>query len=144
MADHPCSPISSSRSEMSYVYVLRSDKTGKRYVGITEHPERRLFEHNSGQTPSTRSGAPWRKIHSEAHESRAAAMKLRLRAAMRELRLFAGHRSLGFSKEPPDLLVRSENRAEASRGGLCLGLEAGSAWGDRPGEHGGRRAISVE
>ena len=60
---------------MCHVYVLRSEKTGKRYVGITEDPERRIREHNCGQTPSTRSGAPWRKIHSEAHESRAAAMQ---------------------------------------------------------------------
>jgi len=60
---------------MCYVYVLRSEKTGKRYVGITENHERRMVEHNSGQTPSTRSGIPWRMIHNEAHESRAAAMR---------------------------------------------------------------------
>ena len=60
---------------MCYVYVLRSEKTGKRYVGITENHERRLAEHNAGQTPSTRSGVPWKMIHSEAHESRSAAMR---------------------------------------------------------------------
>jgi len=60
---------------MCHVYVLRSEKTGRRYVGMTEDLERRLIEHNTGQNPSTRAGAPWKMIHSEAYESRAQAGK---------------------------------------------------------------------
>ena len=36
---------------MCYVYVLRSEKTGKRYVGVTENLERRLAEHNTPGKP---------------------------------------------------------------------------------------------
>ena len=60
---------------MCHVYVLRSEKTGKRYIGVTQNHERRLAEHNAGQTASTRSGAPWRLIYTEAYESRAQAMQ---------------------------------------------------------------------
>ena len=60
---------------MCHVYVLRSETTGKRYVGVTADPERRLVEHNTGQTLSTRAGAPWRVIYNEPHTSRAAEMQ---------------------------------------------------------------------
>jgi putative endonuclease len=33
---------------MYYVYILRSEKDGSRYIGVTEDLKRRLAEHNSG------------------------------------------------------------------------------------------------
>jgi len=48
-----------------WVYALRSEKTGRRYVGITAHLQQRIGQHNSGQTQSTRSGVPWRLIYRE-------------------------------------------------------------------------------
>ncbi len=60
---------------MCNVYVLRSIKTGRRYVGITEDIERRLEEHNFGHTVSTRGGIPWRLIYSEAHANRSLAAR---------------------------------------------------------------------
>jgi predicted GIY-YIG superfamily endonuclease len=53
---------------MFTVYVLRSEKTGTRYIGCTESLERRLIEHHSGQTKSTRGKGPWELIHSETFQ----------------------------------------------------------------------------
>lgn len=45
---------------MKYVvYILKSSLDGRYYVGSTGNLERRLLEHNSGQTKSTRAGKPW-------------------------------------------------------------------------------------
>jgi putative endonuclease len=81
----------SRQPEIVYIYVLRSGKTGKRYVGITADHERRLAEHNAGQTLSKRSGAPWRIVYSERHDSRSAAV-------LRERFLKSG-RGRGFLNE---------------------------------------------
>jgi putative endonuclease len=53
-----------------YVYIIRSEKDGRFYVGITEHIERRLKEHNSGKTTSTKSYVPWILFFTESFETR--------------------------------------------------------------------------
>jgi putative endonuclease len=60
---------------MLWVYVLWSDKLGKRYVGCTEDVGKRLKEHNAGRTPFTRRGVPWIVVHSEQIETVAEARK---------------------------------------------------------------------
>ncbi|HMQ61823.1 MAG TPA: GIY-YIG nuclease family protein [Flavilitoribacter sp.] len=40
------------------VYILHSQKTHRFYTGCTDNPDRRLEFHNSGTTPSTKSGIP--------------------------------------------------------------------------------------
>jgi putative endonuclease len=57
-----------------YLYILRSLKTGNFYVGHAEDIERRLLEHNSGRSRSTKSRAPWVLVLSEGFESRSEAM----------------------------------------------------------------------
>ena len=42
-----------------FVYVLYSDRTGRRYIGHTNNLERRFKEHNSGRVKSTKAGLPW-------------------------------------------------------------------------------------
>ena len=56
-----------------FVYVLRSDRTGRRYIGHTKDLRRRTKEHNSGRVRPTKAGMPWQLIafkeylsHSEA------------------------------------------------------------------------------
>jgi putative endonuclease len=44
---------------MAYLYILYSQKLNRYYIGSTSDFERRLSEHNRGQTTSTRSGMPW-------------------------------------------------------------------------------------
>ena len=51
---------------MASVYVLRSLKTGKKYVGSTSwHPTERLVEHNAGKVPWTRTHRPLEIIYTE-------------------------------------------------------------------------------
>ena len=51
---------------MFYTYVLRSEKDGKLYIGWTDNLERRVREHNSGKTPSTRPRLPFNLVYYEA------------------------------------------------------------------------------
>ena len=62
---------------MTYkVYILQSEKDGHLYIGMTADLQRRLYEHNSGQTRSTASRRPFRLIHEEEVENRVAARLL--------------------------------------------------------------------
>ena len=58
---------------MYYVYVLVSDKTGRRYTGSCEDVDERIRRHNAGHSKATRHGVPWRLIYSEAFPNRAEA-----------------------------------------------------------------------
>ena len=43
----------------AFVYILRSLKDGFYYVGCSVDPQRRLIEHNDGESKSTRSHRPY-------------------------------------------------------------------------------------
>lgn len=58
-----------------YVYVLRSLKDGKFYTGYTSNLIRRLDEHNSGKTYSTRNRVPFELIYWEGCINQNDAMK---------------------------------------------------------------------
>lgn len=51
---------------MHYVYVLRSIKDGRFYVGYTMDLERRLTEHNAGKVLSTKNRKPFELVYYEA------------------------------------------------------------------------------
>ena len=53
-----------------YIYVIRSEKDGRDYVGMTIDLARRLKEHNSGKTRSTRFYVPWNLVHYEVFDNR--------------------------------------------------------------------------
>lgn len=57
-----------------YVYMLEN-VSKRHYIGITTEPSRRLNEHNSGSTKSTRPFRPWKLIYSEAFDTRSDACK---------------------------------------------------------------------
>jgi putative endonuclease len=57
-----------------YCYVLRSERTGRRYVGACKDLADLLYRHNSGQSPATKSGVPWRVIHTEGFTTRTEAL----------------------------------------------------------------------
>ena len=63
---------------MFYVYVLRSEKTGRRYVGSCDHVEERLARHNRGESKATKPGVPWILVHTESFDSRAGAVRKEL------------------------------------------------------------------
>ena len=58
---------------MFHLYVLVSQKTGRRYVGSTQDIHERLRRHNAGHSKSTRHGVPWILVHSEAFSTRSEA-----------------------------------------------------------------------
>jgi putative endonuclease len=60
---------------MYFVYVLRSEATGRHYVGYTSDLTQRLGQHNSGITKSTRNRGPWKLIHQESFPARADGMR---------------------------------------------------------------------
>ena len=55
---------------MIYVYAIKSKKDGRIYVGMTDNIERRLKEHNSGKTKSTKGFIPWELIYEVEMENR--------------------------------------------------------------------------
>jgi putative endonuclease len=55
---------------MWVVYVLKSERTGWLYIGLTCDIRRRLLEHNRGYNRSTRGRGPFRVIHTEKFSSR--------------------------------------------------------------------------
>ena len=60
---------------MFYVYVLKSLKNGRRYTGSTNNLERRLLEHNSGQTKYTSQTGPFELIYKEKYKTKLEASK---------------------------------------------------------------------
>ena len=58
-----------------YVYILRSEKDGKRYIGLTGDLERRISEHNSGKVRSTKNRRPLTLIYYEEFGSKEEASK---------------------------------------------------------------------
>ncbi|MFZ6033201.1 MAG: GIY-YIG nuclease family protein [Melioribacter sp.] len=60
---------------MFYVYVLRSLKDNKRYVGLTSDISRRFREHQNGSVKSTRHRRPFELIYYESYENKSEAMK---------------------------------------------------------------------
>ena len=55
------------------VYILKSLKDNKHYIGHTEDVEKRLAAHNSGKVKSTRNRKPMKLIYVEEQASRSAA-----------------------------------------------------------------------
>jgi putative endonuclease len=51
---------------MHYVYILRSNKDNKMYIGCTSNLQKRLDLHNSGKVPATTRRRPLELIYYEA------------------------------------------------------------------------------
>jgi putative endonuclease len=56
-----------------FVYVLKSGATGSSYIGHTSNLEKRLVEHNSGKSLSTRGRRPWSLVYKEEYMTRSEA-----------------------------------------------------------------------
>ncbi len=53
-----------------FVYVLRSEKDGKRYFGCTQDLTERLARHRNGQVRTTKNRGPFSLVHMEQFETR--------------------------------------------------------------------------
>ena len=60
---------------MFFVYVIRSEKDGRFYVGMSENVEKRILQHNKGMTFSTKGFRPWKLFLFEKFETRDEARK---------------------------------------------------------------------
>lgn len=61
---------------MYYVYVLKSLKNKKRYVGYTsKNPQLRTKEHNAGLNQYTKGNRPFELMHSEEYDNEDFAIK---------------------------------------------------------------------
>ncbi len=58
-----------------FVYAIKSQLDGRIYVGFTSDIDRRLQEHNSGKTKSTKGFKPWKLIYFEECIGRVEARK---------------------------------------------------------------------
>jgi putative endonuclease len=77
---------------MFYMYILKSVKSGRFYIGYTPDLARRLKEHNSGLVKSTKAYMPHSCVYYEAYRAKKDAVtrehNLKLRArALRQLLL---------------------------------------------------------
>lgn len=59
-----------------FVYAIKSQVDGRIYVGFSSDVEKRLKEHNSGKTKSTKGFRPWNIIYTEECSDRILAREL--------------------------------------------------------------------
>jgi putative endonuclease len=55
--------------EMPATYILKSQSTGKFYIGSALHLDQRLAEHQRGHSPYTRDRGPWILAYCEHYET---------------------------------------------------------------------------
>jgi len=60
---------------MFYIYVIKSESYGNRYVGSTSNVSKRVNEHNHGKCRYTKGRIPWKLVHSEEFTNRSDAMQ---------------------------------------------------------------------
>lgn len=58
-----------------YVYVIRSEKDGRFYVGLTSSVKKPVSQHNAGRTRSTKAYRPWKLFFFEECLNRIEARK---------------------------------------------------------------------
>jgi len=58
-----------------FVYILRSQCSGRYYIGQSKNIEKRLERHNHGECRSTKAGKPWRLVYQEVFSTRQEAMR---------------------------------------------------------------------
>ncbi|HEY5601405.1 MAG TPA: GIY-YIG nuclease family protein [Patescibacteria group bacterium] len=55
---------------MYVVYIIQSQSTKKIYIGFTVNLKRRLLQHNSNESYSTKNKGPWKLIYCEVYRNR--------------------------------------------------------------------------
>jgi len=82
------------KSDKYFVYAIKSIKYNRVYVGISNNPKRRLYEHNLGNVFSTKGYKPWKIIYIEKQINRK-------QARVREKYLKSGCGKEFLKKYPP-------------------------------------------
>jgi len=84
-----------------WVYVLRSKKTDRRYIGSTDNLKARLERHNSGLVFSTAHCRPWRAIYVERFNTRAEAVQRERFLKSGQGRQFLNKLDVGLNRQSP-------------------------------------------
>ena len=63
---------------MFTVYVLKSEKDGKYYIGITNDLEKRLIRHNKGYSRYTKNKGPFKAVYKEEYGTNSEARRREL------------------------------------------------------------------
>ncbi|NND34745.1 MAG: GIY-YIG nuclease family protein [Saprospiraceae bacterium] len=58
-----------------YMYILFSETRDRYYIGSSDDVQRRLQDHNTGRSKSTKTGRPWILAYSETFATRSLAVK---------------------------------------------------------------------
>jgi putative endonuclease len=61
---------------IGYVYILQSEKNNRYYIGSTVHLQRRVDEHNAGETKATRNLRPWKLVFAQEYTDLSLARKI--------------------------------------------------------------------
>jgi putative endonuclease len=62
-------------NKMYLVYIIKSLKVLRYYIGSTENVDRRLSDHNSGKVKSTKAFKSWELVYSERFDTKSDAIK---------------------------------------------------------------------
>jgi putative endonuclease len=65
-------------NKMFIVYILKSIRLGKYYIGHTDNLTERLARHNRGAIKSTKFGKPWKVVYTEEWPTRSEAYRREL------------------------------------------------------------------
>ena len=60
---------------MFYVYILQSGVDESFYIGFTENLEKRLNQHNNGESSYTSRKIPWKLVYFEEYNTKTDAIK---------------------------------------------------------------------
>jgi putative endonuclease len=60
---------------MFYCYIIHSETHNKYYKGFTENPDKRLQQHNNGESRFTKNFIPWKLVFLQSFENKADALK---------------------------------------------------------------------
>ncbi len=71
-----------------HTYILIFNSRNKFYIGSTNDIQRRLTEHNSGQTKSTKFGIPWQLVYSNEFSTKSEATQLEIKSKKRGAKRF--------------------------------------------------------
>jgi putative endonuclease len=63
---------------MFTVYILKSDKNGRYYIGHTNNIKNRIKRHNNGQNKSTKMFRPWKLVYTEKYLTKSEACRREL------------------------------------------------------------------
>ena len=85
-----------------YTYVLKSEKDGHLYIGLTSGLEKRVHQHNQGKVSSTKARRPFKLRYYEEYQDKTTARK-------REIFLKSGQGRLFLQKRLKGVKVVSEN-----------------------------------